>query len=158
MQSYLHVNRRMRRVACAQRDRFAAAWLVLLAAMLSGCGGGESAPAPVAVSQQETTAPSRLQPQKASPIWQGSMSPKAADEAAVPPAWSPAMMQLNALPQLSSLSEREKAGLLMLLSSKSSPERLALINMYPGLAHLTEQQKDLLLAKLENIVPVKGSH
>ncbi len=46
----------------------------------------------------------------------------------------------------------------MLLSSKSSPERLALINMYPGLAHLTEQQKDLLLAKLENIVPVKGSH
>ncbi|SIT43175.1 conserved hypothetical protein [Paraburkholderia piptadeniae] len=67
------------------------------------------------------------------------------------------MVQLRALPHLSSLSDREKAGLLMLLPSKSSSQRLALINMYPSLVRLPEQQKELLLDQLEKIVPVTVS-
>lgn len=55
---------------------------------------------------------------------------------------------------MSSLSDREKAGLLMLLPSKSPAQRLALINMYPSLVKLPEQQKELLLDQLEKIVPV----
>lgn len=79
------------------------------------------------------------------------------DETAVPSVHSASMVQLSALPHLSSLSDREKAGLLMLLPSKSSSQRLALINMYPSLVKLPEQQKELLLARLEKIVPVTVS-
>ncbi len=67
------------------------------------------------------------------------------------------MVQLSALPHLSSLSDREKAGLLMLLPFKSSSQRLALINMYPSLVKLPEQQKELLLDRLEKIVPITVS-
>jgi hypothetical protein len=79
------------------------------------------------------------------------------DEAAVPSVESASFKQLSALPYLSSLSDREKAGLLMLLPSKSSAQRLALINMYPSVVNLPEQQKELLLAQLEKIVPVTVS-
>ncbi|NOV22171.1 hypothetical protein E5S69_01325 [Cupriavidus necator] len=67
------------------------------------------------------------------------------------------MAQLSALPHLSSLSDREKAGLLMLLPSRSPAQRMALINMYPSLVTLPEQQKELLLDRLEKIVPVTVS-
>ena len=62
--------------------------------------------------------------------------------------------QLSAIPHLSSLSDREKAGLLMLLASKSPSQRLQLINMYPSLVRLPDPQKELLLDQLEKIVPV----
>jgi hypothetical protein len=45
----------------------------------------------------------------------------------------------------------------MLLPSKSSSQRLALINMYPSLVKLPAQQKELLLDQLEKIVPVTVS-
>lgn len=67
------------------------------------------------------------------------------------------MRQLSALPQMSSLSEPEKAGLLMLLPSKSPSQRMELINMYPGLATLTGQPKEILFDTLDKIVPVAVS-
>lgn len=45
----------------------------------------------------------------------------------------------------------------MLLPSKSSSQRLVLINMYPSVVKLPEQQKELLLDQLEKIVPVTVS-
>jgi hypothetical protein len=81
------------------------------------------------------------------------------DDPAVRLLESPSLAQLSALPHLSALSPREKGGLLLLLPSKSSSERLTLINMYPSLAALPDQQKQLLLDKLEKIVPVTpGQH
>jgi hypothetical protein len=64
------------------------------------------------------------------------------------------MVQLSALPYMSALSTPEKAGLLLLLRSKSSSERMALIDMYPSLDQLPIQQKQVLLNKLEKIVPL----
>lgn len=79
------------------------------------------------------------------------------DETAVPSKGSASLSKLSALPHLSSLSDREKAGLLMLLPSKSSSQRLELINMYPSLVELPVQQKEILLDRLEEIVPVRVS-
>lgn len=45
----------------------------------------------------------------------------------------------------------------MLLPSKSSSQRLELINMYPSLVKLPETQKELLLDRLAKIVPVTES-
>ncbi|MBW0448348.1 hypothetical protein EN871_21370 [bacterium M00.F.Ca.ET.228.01.1.1] len=67
------------------------------------------------------------------------------------------MAQLNTLPHLSALSDREKAGLILLLPSRSAAQRLELINMYPSLVRLPEPQKELLLNQLEKIVPVTVS-
>lgn len=150
-------NRRPRRVAHARRTLFPAAWIFLFGVLVDGCGGGDSASVPVATSQQNSSEQSRSVAASMLPEREKSALPTLAEEAAVPSATSPAMVQLNALPQLSSLSAREKAGLLMLLPSKSPPQRLALINMYPSLAHLTDQQQELLLDKLEKIVPVSAS-
>jgi len=45
----------------------------------------------------------------------------------------------------------------MLLPSKSTSQRLELINMYPSLTRLPEVQKEVLLDKLEKIVPLPAS-
>lgn len=88
----------------------------------------------------------------------GKSSPPAiSNDTAAASAQAASLAQLSALPHLSSLSAREKAGLFMLLPSKSSSERLALINMYPSLVQLPELQKQVLLDKLEKIVPVPVS-
>lgn len=81
------------------------------------------------------------------------LAPATKDETAEPSPDPAKLAQLSALPHLSALSAREKAGLLLLLPSKSSSERMVLINMYPSLAQLPIQQKEVLLANLEKIVP-----
>jgi hypothetical protein len=67
------------------------------------------------------------------------------------------LAQLGALPHLSALSPRERAGLLLLLPPMSPSERLMLINMYPSLVRLPVQQKEILLNKLAQIVPVAAA-
>lgn len=158
MQQDVHLNCRVGHVPHAPRHFLHARWMLLFSLLLTGCGGGDSdsTPASMAAPQQASLGPSPLAAQSTSPG--GKSAPSAVtDEAAVPSAGSAGFVQLSALPHLSSLSDREKAGLLMLLPSKSSSQRLALINMYPSLVKLPEQQKELLLDQLEKIVPVTVS-
>lgn len=122
--------------------------MLLFSLLLTGCGGGGA---------DSTPTPSTLAAQSTSPGEEKSAPSAMNDEAAVPSVESPSFVQLSALPHMSSLSDREKAGLLMLLPSKSPAQRLALINMYPSLVKLPEQQKELLLDQLEKIVPVTVS-
>jgi hypothetical protein len=111
----------------------------------------------MAAPQQASSGPSRLATQSTSP-GEGKSAPLAvADDTAVPSAESASLAELSALPHLSSLSDREKAGLLMMLPSKSPSQRMALINMYPSLVKLPELQKQVLLDRLEKIVPVTAS-
>jgi hypothetical protein len=131
--------------------------MLLFSVLLTGCGGGDSTPASTASSQQAPWDQSPFSAQSALPGREKSETSSTTDETAVPSIDSPELFQLSALPHLSSLSDREKAGLLMLLRSKSSSQRLALINMYPSLAKLPEQQKELLLGQLERIVPLTVS-
>ncbi|WP_250453057.1 hypothetical protein [Caballeronia sp. ATUFL_M2_KS44] len=142
-------------VDASYRRFLAAGYMFASGLLVYGCGGGESAPASVAATQNASEQ-NRLDsenPEAASQARKLSAPSKAADEN-VPTAASPGMRQLSALPQMSSLSEPEKAGLLMLLPSKSPSQRMQLINMYPGLAALNEQQKEILLDKLDKIVPL----
>ena len=142
---------------------FHAYWMLLFILPLTGCGGSDndiarpvSSPTLMAAPPQAASGPGRLAAQNAAST--GRQSPSAVTvDTAVPSLDSPNLSQLSALPHLSSLSAREKAGLLMLLPSKSSSERLTLINMYPSLAALPVQQKQVLLDKLEKIVPVAPS-
>jgi hypothetical protein len=145
------------------RRLFHAQWMLLYILLLTGCGGSDndtsrvgSSPTLMAAPPQAASGPSRLATQNAAST--GQKPPSAVtDDTAVPSLNSPNLSQLSALPHLSALSPREKAGLLLLLPSKSSSERLTLINMYPSLAELPVQQKQVLLDKLEKIVPVTPS-
>jgi hypothetical protein len=157
MQQDVHLNCRVWHVPHAPRHFLHARWMLLFSLLLTGCGGGDSAPASMAAPQQASSGPSPLAAQSTSPGGEKSAPSAVTDEAAVPSVGSASMVRLSALPHLSSLSDREKAGLLMLLPSKSSSQRLALINMYPSLVKLPEQQKELLLDQLEKIVPVTVS-
>jgi hypothetical protein len=119
---------------------------------LAGCGReeGDSVPvapatAPMTTAGQPTRAPRWLDAQAIAPT-----EAAGSDEAVLDPV---RLAQLGALPHLSSLSAREKAGLLLLLPPMSPSERLALIEMYPSLVRLPVQQKQILLDKLEQIVP-----
>ncbi|MDB5825374.1 MAG: hypothetical protein JWR21_4078 [Herminiimonas sp.] len=129
--------------------------------LLAGCGGGvdkgtspaASGPAPTEVAKQNFSGQSRLAASSAPTEAISARSAPANEPAASSP--DPARLaQIRALPHLSSLSDREKAGLLMLLPSQSPPQRQSLINMYPGLVGLPVQQKQVLLDQLERIVPV----
>lgn len=128
--------------------------MLLFSVLLAGCGGGDPAPVSTTAQQQAPAGQSPFATQGTPPAWETSGPSALTEEAAVPSADSPELVQLGALPHLSSLSDREKAGLLMLLRSRSPAQRLALINMYPSLVRLPEQQKELLLDRLEEIVPV----
>jgi hypothetical protein len=136
---------------------------LLFSLLLAGCGGGGdatsgvvSSPTLVAAPQQAVSKQSQT-PAQHTPPSKGAKSPpgSATDDPAVRLLESPSLGQISALPHLSALSAHEKAGLLVQLPGKSSSERLALINMYPSLAELPVQQKQVLLDKLEKIVPVK---
>jgi hypothetical protein len=138
---------------------------LLFSLLLAGCGGGGddrsrvvSSPILVAAPQQATSKPSRT-PAQNTPPTKGAKSPSESttDDPAVRLLESPSLGQISALPHLSALSAHEKAGLLVQLPGKSSSERLTLINMYPSLAQLPVQQKEVLLAKLEKIVPITAS-
>jgi hypothetical protein len=67
------------------------------------------------------------------------------------------LARLKALPILSILSDRERAGLLKQLRNASPSERLASINQYPRLASISEQQKQAVLNEIEKAVPVNIS-
>jgi hypothetical protein len=152
--AYPHVPRRL----------FHARRVLLFSLLLGGCGGGEdgtsrvvSSPALMAAAPQASPGTSRWAAQDASPRAAKSPSPAVTDGTAEPSLDAAKLAQLSALPHLSALSAREKAGLLLLLPSKSSSERMVLITMYPSLAQLPVQQKQVLLDKLEKIVPVTAS-
>ncbi|SOY61307.1 hypothetical protein [Cupriavidus taiwanensis] len=157
MRQDLHLNDRAWAVPPAPRHFLHAGWMLWLSLLLGGCGGGDSAPAAMAVPQQAPSEQSPWATQGTAPGRETPAPSSVTDEPAVPLPGSPELAQLDALPHLSSLSEREKAGLLMLLPSRSPAQRMALINMYPTLVRLPEQQKELLLDRLEKIVPVTVS-
>lgn len=153
MQHDVHLGCRAWHVPHAARYFLHARSMLLFSLLITGCGGGDSAPPSTAAPQQASSGVGPLAPQggeKSAPL-------AVMDEPPVPSTGSAKMVQLSALPHLSSLSDRERAGLLMLLPSRSASQRLALINMYPSLVKLPEQQKELLLDKLEKIVPVTVS-
>ena len=152
MQRDIRPNRRVVHVSYTTRHFLRARWMLLFSLLLTGCGGGESAPESTAASQQASSAPIPSATQDTS-AGQGKSAPAAATNEAAVPSYA-SIAQLSALPHLSSLSDREKAGLLMLLASKSPSQRLQLINMYPSLVRLPDQQKEILLLQLEKIVPV----
>uniref|UniRef100_E1T8Z1 Uncharacterized protein n=1 Tax=Burkholderia sp. (strain CCGE1003) TaxID=640512 RepID=E1T8Z1_BURSG len=131
--------------------------MLLFGLLLTGCGGGDSTPASVAASQQAESGPNTLAARSMPQAADKPATPAATDEAAVLPVAPATLAQLNALPHLSALSDREKAGLILLLPSRSAAQRLELINMYPSLVRLPEPQKELLLNQLEKIVPVTVS-
>ncbi|MFM0053584.1 hypothetical protein [Caballeronia grimmiae] len=79
-------------------------------------------------------------------------------DAAMPASDADDFVQLSALSALSPLSDSEKARLLKLLPSKSAAQRLELVDMYPTLSKLTDQQKQMLLDELAEIVPVTANH
>jgi hypothetical protein len=135
-------------------------WMLMLALPLVGCGkeaGDGASPASpaasMAVARQSAPGPRWLDAQA---IPSKELAPPApfgstgTAEAVLDPA---RLAQLNALPHLSDLNPREKAGLLLLLPPMSPAERLVLINMYPSLVKLPLPQKQILLDKLEKIVP-----
>jgi len=158
MQQDVHLNCRVWHVPHAPRHFLHARWMLLFSLLLTGCGGGDSNSTTASVAAPQQALSGRpLAAQSTSPGGEQSAPSAVTDEAAVPSVGSASMVQLSALPHLSSLSDREKAGLLMLLPSKSSSQRLALINMYPSLVKLPNQQKELLLDQLEKIVPVTVS-
>jgi hypothetical protein len=163
MRKDAYLNRCVWQVQHAPCRLLHAQWMLLFSVLLTGCGGDEgnshvdSSPASMAAPQQASSGPSRLATQSTSP-GEGKSAPLAvADDTAVPSAESASLAELSALPHLSSLSDREKAGLLMMLPSKSPSQRMALINMYPSLVKLPELQKQVLLDRLEKIVPVTAS-
>lgn len=155
MQRDVQLNCRVGHVSYTTRHFLHARRILLFSLLLTGCGGGDSAPASMAASQQASSAPILSAAQSTSSGGGKSAPAAETDQAAVPSCAS--IAQLSALPHLSSLSDREKAGLLMLLPSKSPSQRLQLINMYPSLVRLPDQQKELLLDQLEKIVPVTVS-
>lgn len=126
-------------------------WLLLLpGALACGCGGDDgtvrSAPSPVAAASVKMGA--------AAPPGGALRAPATAPNEPIPAAKAgqSTLAQLRALPLLSLLTEPERAGLLRQLPSASRAQRMALIDGYPKLASLPEQQKELLLNQLEKII------
>ena len=164
MQDDVHLHRHSWHVQRAPRQRVHVAWMLLFSLLLTGCGGAEEGTSRVVTAAALTTAAQQASSRPGQPAAPGALpdrttspAPAATDGTAVPSLASPDLAQLSALPHLSSLSNREKAGLLMLLPSKSTSQRLELINMYPSLTRLPEVQKEVLLDKLEKIVPLTAS-
>jgi hypothetical protein len=139
--------------------------MLLPSLLLAGCGGaGEdntshvlSSSASISAPQQTLSTPSHLGVHKT--LSKDDRSPvlTVGDDTATLALKSASLAQISTLPHLSALSPREKAGLLLLLPSKSASQRLALINMYSSLSRLPVQQKQVLINKLEKIVPVPDS-
>ncbi|SOY76098.1 conserved hypothetical protein [Cupriavidus phytorum] len=157
MRQDLHLNDCVRAVSPAPHHYWKIPWMLGFSLLLAGCGGGDPAPVSMTAPQQALSGQSPFAAQGTPPAREIQAPSAVADETAVPSADSPELAQLGALPHLSSLSDREKAGLLMLLRTRSPAQRMALINMYPSLVRLPEQQKELLLDRLEKIVPVTVS-
>lgn len=136
---------------------------LLLGLMLSGCGGGgdsshksASAPDTMASSvQRNSSGPNRRTAQVPPPaIGKPALSATAAKSVAVSRDEPARLAQLKALPLLSPLADRERAGLLKQLPSASSSERLTMINRYQELSVLPDRQKQVLLDQIEKIVPI----
>lgn len=165
MEEDVHLHCRPRHLANALCPLSRARWMLPFTLLLTGCGGGEdsstsrmnSSPALMASMPQASSGPSRSGAPGTSSKAEKPAAPPSANSTAEPSLDAASLAQLSALPHLSALSPREKAGLLLLLPSKSSSERMILISMYPSLAQLPVQQKQALLDKLEKIVPVTAN-
>lgn len=157
MRQDVQLNDRVRAVPHAPHHFLHAAAMLFSGLLFAGCGGGDPVPVAATVPQQAPAGQSPFAAQGTPRAGETPTPSALTDETAVPSADSPELAQLGALPHLSSLSDREKAGLLMLLRTRSPEQRMALINMYPSLVRLPEQQKELLLDRLEKIVPVTVS-
>lgn len=133
--------------------------LVLVALLLSACGGGGS-PAPVVSAR--TTANQITSGGPGSPTGQGATppseagSPLAAIDRAEPgsPEEASRLARLKSLALLAVLSDREKLGLLRQIALASPSRRLSAIESYAKLAMLADRQKQILLGQLEDIAPV----
>jgi hypothetical protein len=131
-------------------------WLIL--ALLAGCGGEKqpSVPTPstsasASVVQKAVSGPDTM---PVSATEKPVPSAKAGRPLALSTTKPAPLARLAALPLLASLSDRDKATLLKQLDRASPSARLGLINGYQSLEGLPDQQKEILLAQLEDIVPV----
>jgi hypothetical protein len=136
--------------------------MLMFVLSLAGCGRTEDSASPAAPSTASMAVPGKPAPglrwldTQALPSNEPASPTPALASGTAEPVLDPASLaQLSALPHLSALSPREKAGLLLLLPPMSPAERLVLINMYPSLVRLPVQQKEILLDKLAQIVPVQ---
>ena len=165
MQEVFHLNCRSSHLSDVPYRLFPVFWMLLPSLLVAGCGGaGEdgtshaiSFASSIAAPQQASSRPSGLAVHNPASKQDWLLAPTVPDDTAALALKSASLAQISALPHLSALSPREKAGLLLLLPSKSSSQRLALIEMYPSLSQLPVQQKQVLLDKLEKIVPVANS-
>ena len=136
--------------------------MLLPGLLMAGCGGAGddgtshvmSSAASIAPPQQVSSGSSRLTAHDSSSKKTLSPAPTVTDDTTAIALNSAGLAQLSALPHLSKLTAREKAGLFLLLPDKSSSQRLMLIEMYPSLSRLPVQQKQVLLDRLEKIVPL----
>jgi hypothetical protein len=162
MQTAVRFYRGCRGVQHGGKRGFSACQAMLLALMLSGCGGGgassrPTASAPVVASavQQGVARPARVAA-PSPPLASGKSSPSVS--AHTPTVGSRddsvRLAELRKLALLSSLSERERAALLKQLPSATPSERLTLINGYAAIAVLPDRQKEVLLNQIEKIVAV----
>lgn len=144
---------------------FYACQALLLSLMLAGCGGEGASPRPnasapaLASSVQKNSSAAKTMTAESPALTSRAMAPPAtADKpAAVSMEESARLARLRALSLLSSLSDRERAGLLKQLPLSSPSERLSLLNGYRTLAALPDRQKQVLLNQIEKIVPVTVS-
>jgi hypothetical protein len=130
--------------------------LQLLGATLVGCGGqGGSSQAPVSAAAPAAA----VAPGPAAKV--GKAVPSSAANKNNPTATalkdSGELSKLRALRLMSELSDRDQAGLIVQFRTASPSERLALIDKYPALATMTDQQKQGLLIQIEKIVPVTNA-
>lgn len=151
------------RLPVARKPAWCACQALLWGVMVSGCGGGgdssppiASAPAMAATVQKSLSSPSRMPVQRPT-VKIEKTAPSAATankSTVVSKEESARLAQFRALPLLSTLSDREKVGLLKQLPSASPSDRLTLINGYSELAVLPDRQKDVLLNQIEKISPI----
>ena len=143
------------------RFAFLGCQLLLAGMLLPACGDGDSsqstAPKGVLAPSlaKDRSSPNAVPRQDPASTNVKSASPTTDNPVTFSPEKSVLLAKLRALPLLSGLSERERAGLLEHLPDSSPSERLTSINRYPNLAEMSEQQKQLLLNQLETIVPIK---
>lgn len=144
------------------RPVFYACQALLLGLMLAGCGGegtssrpNASAPTLASSVQKNSTAASTKSAESPALASRITAPRETADKSiAASMEESARLAQLRALSLLSSLSDRERAGLLKQLPTASPSERLSLLNGYRTLAALPDRQRQVLLNQMEKIVPV----
>ena len=144
------------------RFLFDACRVFLLVVVVSACGSKEEstqpvadAPAAVASVQKDLYGVNAAARKNVATETSSSEFTKTSDKSAVTSSEAKAWLaKMKSVPLLSVLPDSEMGKLLKQLPSASAFDRLKLIDRYPKLVTLTDQQKEVLLAQMESIVPI----